>query len=280
MQNTNKKEQGMVVYLGGGLANQLFQYAFGRSVAVVRNEDLYFEKSSLRGTQRAYGLGAYNVQIKFASPPFTGYFHEDYFRYMMDVYTAPRNAYFVGNWQNERYFNVPIIRKELTLRNSVTDETKRVVDEILATPKSAFIHVRRGDYMNRTASAFHGNMGMDYYNRATDYILERVTDVKFFVFSDDHDWCKLNFPSFRVVDHIKSKHITEDENSPGIECEDLHMMSFCNHAIIPNSSFGWMGAWLGDTQRNRIVIGPKTWFAKPTRPGDGDETIPTRWIRL
>ena len=280
--NSPKKGQKdrMTVYLGGGLCNQLFQWIFGRSVSLARNEELYFERSSLVGTKRAYGLGAFNFEVKIVDHPTSGYYGEPTLRYDPGVYTAPANSYFVGNWQTEKYFNVPVIRKELTLRNPVTDKTKRVIDEILATPKSAFIHVRRGDYMDPGPSAFHGNLGMNYYMKAINYIQERVQDVTFFVFSDDHIWCHANFPGFRIIDHIESKHINTNPNGAGIEHEDLYIMSFCNHAVIPNSSFGWLGAWWGDTQSNRIVIGPKHWFATPRVPGDGDETLPERWVRL
>lgn len=268
----------MIVYLGGGLCNTMFQYAFGRSVSIARKEELFFDKSSLERTNRAYGLGAFNAQLIFANKnSATVQYSEPVFRYDSGVYSAPRNAYFCGCWQTEKYFDIPVVRKELSLRNPVSDKTARVIEEIQATPHSAFIHVRRGDYLFPVQKAYHGNMGMDYYEKAIEYIRERVPDVRFFVFSDDHDWCRQKFPELRIVDHIEGRHINPDPNDPGQEHEDLFMMSFCNHAIIPNSSFGWWGAWLGDTQSGRIVIGPKRWFLADV---SFDDIMPERWIKL
>ncbi len=268
----------MIVYLGGGLCNQLFQYSFGRSVSLARNEELFFEKTSLGRTNRAYGLGAFNIELKFVDKPTTGYYGEPIFHFDPGVYTAPKDSYFSGCWQTERYFNIPVIRRELILRNLVSEQTRRVADEILATPHSAFIHVRRGDYLHPVQSAYHGNMGADYYARAIEYIRERVSDVKFFVFSDDHAFCKRNFPEFRVVDHIEGLHINPDPNGAGLEHEDLFMGSLCHHAILPNSTFGWWMAWLGDTQLNRLVVAPKKWFANVNLRSD--DIVPERWVKL
>ena len=54
-------------------------------------------------------------------------------------------------------------------------------------------------------------------------------------------------------------------------------MSLCDHAIIPNSTFGWWGAWLGDEKPDRIVIAPEKWFAVGLNYSD---VIPDRWLKL
>jgi len=96
----------MIVYLGGGLANQMFQYAFGRSVSIIRKEELFFEKTSLGLTQRAYGLDAFNIKIRFVGLPTTApRYQEGIFHYDPEVYTAPKGTYFLGCWQTEKYFN-------------------------------------------------------------------------------------------------------------------------------------------------------------------------------
>src|SRR4051812_4440552 len=56
----------IVVVLQGGLGNQMFQYATGRSVAIARGADLLLSLAELsprrRGpTPRAYELGAFGI---------------------------------------------------------------------------------------------------------------------------------------------------------------------------------------------------------------------------
>ena len=61
----------MIVRLQGGTGNQLFQYAFGRSVALARNEELFFEKRGdmeSGGSTFPYSLDLFNTIVKFAHP--------------------------------------------------------------------------------------------------------------------------------------------------------------------------------------------------------------------
>jgi hypothetical protein len=147
-----------------------------------------------------------------------------------------------------------------------------VADKIIASPGSTFIHVRRTDYTLPQSIEIHGNLGMKYYNRAMNYIRERVSDAKFFVFSDDPEWCRANFPDCQIVGHNKPG---TKAGGPGQEHEDIWLMSMCENAIIPNSTFGWWGAWLG---RSKTVIAPKIWLW--SNPGSFKDIVPDRWVRL
>jgi hypothetical protein len=109
---------------------------------------------------------------------------------------------------------------------------------------------------------------MDYYTVAVQYIKARYENPKFFVFSDEPDWCRANFSGdFVVVDH--------NGNFPH---EDMWLMAQCKHGVIANSSFSWWGCWLGDNQNERICIAPKRWFAGANLRTD--DLIPERWVKL
>jgi hypothetical protein len=258
----------MIVQLCGGVGNQLFQYAFGRSVSLARNEDVFFEKYNLGDRHlRAYSLDAFNVNVLFANGTGLSEYREPSFCYDSGVYTAPHDSRFIGYWQTEKYFNTDIVRKEVTLRNPASGQTNQIMDAILRTENSTFLHVRRGDYTSGSTNAFHGMPTIDYYTKAMNVIRGQREGVKFFVFSDEPHWCRENFPTdCIVVDH--------NSNAPH---EDLYLMSGCQHAILANSSFSWWGAWLGDQQTNRIVIAPKRWFAANI---DTKDLIPERWVKL
>ena len=269
----------MIVRLEAGLGNQMFQWAFGRCVSAVRNEELFFEKHNLDAPHpRAYSLEAFNIDLQFKEPNGAPQFIETHekFGFDPDVYKVPNGTHFIGNWQTEKYFDREMIRSELGCREPFSSQTLSVGDEICRVPNSCFVHVRRTDYLIPSTAAYHGIMPFYWYAEAMAYIEDHVPNVRFFVFSDDPEFCKEAFPKCRIVDHNKPGNGTE---GPGREHEDLYLMSLCGHAIIPNSSFGWWGAWLGDEGKpGRIVIAPKVWFRKEgLRSSD---IVPDRWIKL
>src|ERR1700674_5833126 len=100
----------MIVRLMGGLGNQLFQYAFGRSVSLVRREPLFFTrfylgKNNGSYTERTYSLDAFNVKdIQFKPAEEQCIFDEGNvtFEFHPDVYTT-RCKSFIGSWQSEKY---------------------------------------------------------------------------------------------------------------------------------------------------------------------------------
>ena len=265
----------MIVRLNGGLGNTLFQWAFGRSVGLVRGEEVSYETKWMgRGETRAYSLGAFDMDVQFGdSHGRPEYVEKQPNIYDPEVYIAPPSSFFIGNWQTSKYFNEPIIRKELTLRNPVNDETQRVAEEILAGP-SAFVHVRRGDYTDAGVQQLLALQGPDYYLHAMKYVQERVPNVRFFAFSDEPNWCQANL-NCRVVSH---NGVGNGDTGPSTEHEDLWLMSLCDHAVIPNSTFGWWGAWWGEVRKPRIVVAPQKWFNNPNY--SARDIVPTHWIKL
>jgi hypothetical protein len=278
----------MIVALNGGLGNQMFQYAFGVSVGLARCEELSFHKVGLdNGNHRAYSLGVFNTDVVFKNPVGNPIYAEKTFAFDKGVIDAVGGSYFVGNWQTEKYFAKKIIRAHLTPKNPLSLPTVEWKMKILNKHSGPIcsIHVRRTDYLN--VQHYHGLKDLTYYYAAMQAIKQAAgPNVLFFVFSDDIQWCRNNFLSgnFEFVD---SNGFGDGTNGPSTEHEDLFLMSFCDHAIIPNSSFGWWGAWLGDQfaeeyGMKRIVVAPKHWF-NPTGPAknlDTSDIVPERWIKL
>ena len=266
----------MIVRLNGGMGNQIFQWAFGRSVSLARNEELLFHTVGLdNGQHRAYSLDAFNINVEFKNHLNGPIYGEPNFRYDSGVYTAPPNSYYAGCWQTEKYLNVPVIRKELQFRYLPSSKTWHIAQQILNI-NSCFVHVRRTDYLMASTAAYHGNMDMRYYDTAMTLLRSQVPDVKFFVFSDEPEWCRNNFrgSDVQIVSHNSYGNGT---TGPGTEWEDLMLMANCKHAIIANSSFSWWGCWLGDTKQ-RIVIAPKVWFKKEGL--EYCDIVPDRWLTI
>lgn len=273
----------IVVRYAGGLGNNLFQYAMGRSLEA-RGNEVFFDRQFIIGdptkdTVYTYCLSSFNVIEKF-SKPIDPWVTEESLRFnpkYFNMIHGTLNGYF----QSEKYFLCieDEIRKEVTLKAPVSDASAKIADSILHANNSVFLHIRRGDYLKPHNAAFHGVLTWDeYYKQAVEYICSNVDTPRFFIFSNDPQWCKENLcvPNGSIVDcngYQKDGYV-------GQEREDMWLMSLCRHGITANSSFSWWGAWLGDKQRPRIVITPKKWFAINTPQTDSTDMVPDRWIRL
>jgi hypothetical protein len=123
---------------------------------------------------------------------------------------------------------------------------------------------------NTSANNFHGLCSLEYYSSGIQYVLSRVPNATFYVFSDDIEWARANM-------QIPAPTIFIDHNKGKNSWEDMRLMSLCKHHIIANSSFSWWGAWLNPSPE-KIVIAPSRWFADPAIPAD--DIIPANWIRI
>lgn len=260
----------MIVGISGGLGNQMFKYAFGISVGKARKEPVFFHKRYGPSFDMRHGrkfmLDAFIISGEFIDDPGDAPGFDKSEGFNSDVYTAPNGLYFEGSWQSEKYFDVPTVVKEFTLKDPIGYRAQQIYDEINRSRSSIFLHVRRGDFL-WASEIFQGLQPLEYYKRAMSYIKERVVNAKFFVFSDDYDWCSATFSEVKIV-------------APNKSHEDLWLMSQCKHAILANSTFSWWGAWLGDREIQnfeRIVIAPVKWYADPNK--SIVDLIPKRWIQ-
>ena len=279
----------MNVKLHGGLGNQLFQWAFGQGLKA-KGHDVAYDRTDCTYFKN-YQLNAWNLDVPLVTDPHasrTGapwwgnaerVFHEpgDYVgKFYPEVYDKPEDTLFRGFYQTEQYFetSASAIRSALARpQGDMPEDIKHLEQEITSAPKSAFICVRRGDYMTPALIKAFGCLNKDWYVTARRHIeLTIGWDTKFFVFSDDPDFCRKSFGASTIIDHRQpNKDIRMWPTAPW----DLYLMSLCQHGVISNSSFAWWGGWLGDNQKDRIVIAPDPWFQKHESSG----VVPQRWMR-
>jgi hypothetical protein len=138
--------------------------------------------------------------------------------------------------------------------------------------ESVSIHVRRGDYLSKSNKNIYWTCGGEYYRDAIRYLKTRIKNPVFFVFSDDIQWVKKNFT---FLSESPTRFI-EHGMTPS-DCIDITLMRYCKHYIIANSTFGWWGAYLGNKNKNSIVIAPKKWYLKDHSFFIRD-LIPPEWI--
>lgn len=285
----------IITKLKGGLGNQMFQYAVGRSLAEKNNINFAMDLSGYKNqnpkdTPRDYSLGIFNVLEKFASAEDIkkyklnkwekkirkilginkGYVIEKNQEFDEQVLKIKDNAYLDGYWQCEKYFLdiKDIIYKDFSLKNPLPEKVKDIEKQISET-NSISIHIRRGDYItNKNAQQHHGSCGLEYYKQAVEIIEEETEFPHFFVFSDDIEWCKEN---------VKADKISYVSDGNMKDYEEMYLMAKCKHNIIANSSFSWWGAWLNQNP-DKIVIAPKKWLNNPKI--NTDDIVPKTWLKI
>ena len=98
--------------------------------------------------------------------------------------------------------------------------------------------------------------------RAMKYIASKQKNPVFLIFSDDIEWVKENF-----VCPFKNLYISDMGFN---NCEEMMIMSFCEHNIIANSTFSFWGAWLNQNEEKEVIF-PKHWLPS---------IIPKGWIPM
>jgi len=284
----------------GGLGNQLFQYAFARSIQQKYGyENIVLDISELDGNRdREYALDGFNipedcvnicVDNRYARysrrrnpllkigmhfcPEFvykTGSKNNIYIwdecEYI-DIYKeidSKRDIVINGYWQSEKYFSdiKDILRKDLEFDEHDRYEKIDVYNRI-ANSDSTCIHVRLGDYVN---NSYYNTYGPEYYKEAIERVREK-SDSKFFVFSDDIKGAKeMLSPMCSDMEFV------EYEGRDTLS--DFFLMSQCTNFVMANSSYSWWAQYLG-TEKN-IVIAPSKW----TRTNECKDIYMDNWILI
>lgn len=133
------------------------------------------------------------------------------------------------------------------------------------TTNTVMLHVRRGDYVEK--SQIHFLQGPDYYYAAYKHFNQilQALPPKVLVFSDEIEWCKQQ----EWIQAIPNVDFYENSN----ELETLAEMARCGGgAIIANSTFSWWGAMLSQTP---YVYYPSNWISVPVQ-----NLFPNHWVRI
>jgi hypothetical protein len=292
------------IQLNGGLGNQMFQYAFARKLTIKYKTELFFDEKLLknknsRHTVRSFELNVFNIHkinydisyfknfvfifyriinilaIRFGlnSLQTPRYFIERKFSYNKSVVKIKGDCFLSGYWQSPLYFQSieSVIRKDFKFPKLQHSNNIAFAEKIKKT-NSVAVHFRRGDFLNSRDHGIHGTCSLKYYQSAISYVLNKIEEPIFFIFSDDQKWVKENF------NFVSNSYYISGNNGKS-SYRDMQLMSECKHNIIANSSFSWWGAWL-NSNPDKIVIAPKQWFSIDNLNKETKDLIPETWIRL
>lgn len=289
-----------VIFLQGGLGNQMFQYAFylakkrGQKVTYdcgllsIGRQHNGFELEKLFGVcyktnkirlfllramllLRQKSNSLYRLWSLFIPSFFNLRLVEDTIPSLFDPnLLAFQNAYYYGYWQTEKYFLSieeevrQVFSFPLLLLSKKTVECKNLI----CTSNSISVHIRRGDYLKESNIDLYGGIcTVEYYKESINYMNRKVANPIFVVFSDDIEWVKAHFQMPNAV--------YVDWNQGTDAWQDMFLMSQCKHNVMANSSFSWWGAWLNNN-KEKIVISPSRFL----NVGDSKDIISDGWIKL
>lgn len=250
----------IVIRIKGGLGNQLFQYAFGRSLSIDRKEPLILNVSW------------------FHAPLYNQVYQLDQFKLYKGVKVIDESTFtYEGYWLSENYFKYA---KDVLINEFepvyVDDVNLGVAKQIKAVENSVGVHVRHGlDIVEDAAKLIPTSVKVcsaEYYNYCIIEITKRVKEPKFFIFSDDLLWAKENIKCNHPIEYIS-------HNSRNYCSMDMYLMSLCKHYIIPASTMSWWSAWLGMNRRidKGIVLRPFQYYNNVEMNKNFRDLFPPSW---
>ncbi len=299
----------IIVKIIGGLGNQMFQYALGRSLSIKQNCKLKLDTSWYKeydkiedtndpnkATKRDYLLKFFNISgriipnwylpaikkiplIRKYYPKVARIIPNKLFNYKVLVEDdfswiniKNQNNYFVtGYWQKSLYFDKyeNIIVSDFRLKNPLSVINQKYYEQILST-NSVAIHIRRGDLIsNPSVAKLQPTCSLEYFYSGIKTISNKVKDLSLFIFSNDMEWCK---------NHFKNQYPTIFVDSIGNDHEHFFLMSKCKYQVIANSTYSWWAAWLNQYPA-KIIVAPKNWY-HDTQLNELAIFIPNNWIKI
>ena len=240
-----------VVKIMGGLGNQLFQYAFAKSL----------ERLGPVALDVSYYTSDFNKRDDIPHREYLLNFFADDLRYELqedrkqvnqweyDPKVKYENCFFFGDWQRASYFKD--VKLDIRLKEEYISEVMQMIADEMQRCNSVAVHVRRTDY-----GVFNWILPYSYYVRAEDFMRRVVEDPVYYIFTDEIDFAKTNPP---VAGEKRFIHMDE--------IADFWLMSKCKHQIIANSTYSFWAAYLNENPE-KIVIYPSDWHINMNHPVD------------
>lgn len=276
----------IIVRIWEGLGNQLFQYAYARSLLQRTQTPVYLDvRHNNRGDfpyekediiKRKLGIQHFNISLKGIRTNklsmlncIDGTGLSSNLKYLLlkeglakwkiisdetaecdikeDILYSRDYTYINAHCINKKYYDGC---RDILLRELQLKKPVKVsasLNEIIKNRNTVSIHIRLTDYLKNPSAICK----QFYYNEAIRYIRDRVNDPYFIVFTDD---CELARKMYKF-----NEDIYWIGRAGYKDYEELMIMSKCRHNIIAQSTFSYWGAWLNQNPE-KIVVAPRQLF--------------------
>jgi len=303
----------IIARIFSGLGNQMFQYAAGKRLSLLRNTELKLDTSPcdawyiklvdrvIGAKHRDYGLAVFNIDVDFASPAEVWRMRRKHLVYLMQ---KPMRRLYGGR----RCFSRPVVftdrqayRHDPRIDECGEDallfgfwQNEKYFEAIADVLRDDFSFRWKVDPQNEQwIERIQGGNSVGVHVRRGDYESSTILNRTFGLCSIDYYLRGVRFVAERIAHPVF--YVFSDDpdwaeknldlgyptyfvrhNNEGKDHEDLRLMSNCKHNIIANSTFGWWAAWLNGNE-SKIVIAPERWQQKHSQ---ASSIIPSRWVRL
>tara|TARA_B100001540_G_scaffold51537_1_gene46496 strand:- start:386 stop:1315 length:930 start_codon:yes stop_codon:yes gene_type:complete len=171
------------------------------------------------------------------------------------------NMYVEGYFESEKYFAnyKSSILSEFKFKNPYFYQNNSFFNSIrhsnsvaLCIRQNRFIEGRNNNNeLNRKKSWDFTLEQIDYINKSVEVIKSKISNAKFYLWSNDFKNLDSNFFNFDY------QNINLDELNDSVDKRilGLYLLTNCKHFVVTSSSFNWWGAWLS-TNQNKIIIRP------------------------
>lgn len=293
-----------VVLLKGGLGNQMFQYAFARSISIETSSELLIDNWSGfvfdYKYHRKYELDTFPILGRPASlkerlpfwsnqlgsmlfPNSLKVYRENIYglminevvpKYMPNISKTIENSknnifWLNGHWQSYLYFerHSGSILNELTPPEPIKKNFLKL-GELLRESESVALGVRLyEESKNPEIHTSDGRLKDSFQiNKAILKLKQLCNEARFFVFCTHRSPLleQLSLPENTIF-------VTHDDGYLGTR-ECLWLLTQCKHHIFTNSTFYWWGAWLSQKlykQQSQIVFAADNFT--------NSNTVPQKW---
>ena len=198
-----------------------------------------------------------------------------YYDYLKNI-SFNDNLFLEGHFESEKYFlhERDNILNEFSLINHANFK-KNVYLKNIQNENIVSICIRQNRYSERIGNysdtpsiekskSFVKNT-IDYIKKAESLIEKKVTNPKYYIWSDDFNNLREYFPENKYT------FVINNENKI---LNDFFLMQNCKYFIVGPTTFHWWGAWLSNFE-NKICIRPKN-----LNPSNNTDFWPTTWISI
>ncbi len=262
----------VVVKIADGIGNQIFRYVCGYAVAKKKNEELVLDIADYNtDTYRTYELDKFRLHehrlSKFPNRTILGkvlrrlirsIFYHVIYEQNEDLFGEyKKSIYLDGYYIDLKYYDMykEEIREQLKPGYNMSEATQNAID-YCKNHKTCGIHMRLGDLQYDS---------LEYFNKAIQYIIDRIPDIEFVLFSNDIKLAQ------NILSKLQVRFKIVDELGSFSDVDSFFLLQSCQHQILSQGTFGiWAG--ILNSNPDKIVCIPHEVVNAPSFPDD--------WIRL
>ena len=278
----------------GGLGNQLFQFALGRSISKILKCKLYIDYSYYKYKNNKYPetfrLNNFKIskKIKFIKNIFkmnvraikTLYyffgkkvklniaknllnrkvdyiFFEDFKKSPNEfIEKIEKNSIYIGHWENKHFFHK--IKKDLFKNLKQRNINSKKINNFKKKIKNNSIAIHISD--TRPWPNLYDELKNSYYLKAIKYFGKIYNNLDIHVFCINKNYAK------KIMDEVAFSHnVTYVDKYNFSTMEEFYILRNYSNYILGRSTFGWWGSYLSFKKKTKITI-PKYWFKNELTP--------------